>query len=129
MFSIYMWIFQNYFSKIKQLSSSFYKRRSIFFCLFVQNFKIIYSNYVYKLSFLGVSKAINPIIKVHYLFKNIFLESYLNSNLLFSEFVSISSLQNSKSMRFVLAHFVSFLQFQYNFLSYSSLSEVTLMNM
>lgn len=126
MFIIYIWIFNsNINNNINKLASSFISKRDMFICLFIYNLKISYSNNLYKWVFLGIANSINPIIKIQSLFRFIFIDSFTNKNILFNDFISVSSNFNTKSMRLALNHYNSFLNYQYAAFSYYSLLETT----
>lgn len=135
MFMIYKWIYKSYYifsninqSKISILSKNFTFRRSAFICLFINNMKIQYSFYFYKLLFNNISNILNPIIKLQSLFSFIFLDLFLNKSMLFSTNKLINSSWNIKLIRFSLIHFAKFFEFQYTAFSYYSLSEITSIN-
>lgn len=132
---VYKWIYKSNFinnnfdfDKIFLLSRNFTLRRSAFICLFINNIKIQYSYYFYKLLFNNMFNVINPVLKIQNLFNFIFLDLFLNKSMLFSNSKSINIPWNIKLIRFSLIHFSNFFKFQYTALSYYSLSEITSIN-
>lgn len=132
---VYKWIYKSNFinnnfdfDKIFLLSRNFTLRRSAFICLFINNIKIQYSYYFYKLLFNNMFNVVNPVLKIQNLFNFIFLDLFLNKSMLFSNSKSINIPWNIKLIRFSLIHFSKFFKFQYTALSYYSLSEITSIN-
>lgn len=88
---VYKWIYKSSytnnnfdFNKISVLSKNFTLRRSAFICLFINNIKIQYSFYFYKLLYNNLLNVVNPVIKIQNLFNFIFLDLFLNKSILFS---------------------------------------------
>lgn len=137
MFMIYKWIYKSYYNiskvninqnKIFTLSKNFTLRRSAFICLFINNMKIQYSFYFYKLFLNNMFNILNPVLKIQSLFNFIFLDLFLNKSMLFSSYKSVNATWNIKLIRFSLIHFAKFFDFQYTAFSYYSLSEITAIN-